>query len=821
MSNDNLNPDIYALQQSVVMVLSQAQKLMNYASQTLETPNSKDRRCAAHSESIGNEITKVKNLELRMAIVAPMKAGKSTIINAIVGQDILPSRNTAMTTLPTEIVFSKEVTEPKLKLRYDGADTFDVLKRSWGSLKGKIREIGLNQAKESTKDYPHLQYLLEEVAGNPERSFVPETSGTEFIQTSLTKLNDLVRLCSVLMPSDNTLMSLPAVPRLEVPPSSTLKLEGIGKLVFVDTPGPNEAGDLKLDVVVKRQLDASSIVLLVLDFTQLNTEASEKVKSDVDEVAKIKGIESIYVLINKIDMRNEEKDMTKEQVLEFVNSKFGIEASTDRVFEISASRAAYASNFRNEKKKGFTNPQDMKTSDVLGGQYYGDSWRKKFQKKVNMTDMEEAADDVWSESGFAEFLKKAIAALMAQAAPLTLLNALNDVRSRLTSLQDSINIQKNAFGKDIQTLQGQIAALERDLTILVDCQNRLKTQVKTLAKTLEKDLSKSLLDMKEQSNRELKKIFADREFGEAGLVKKFGIGISRMATLFSGVTYQGSGSIEFKSQAEADSFIEGATASARDIVNNLMSNAREDALKQIKKSRQNIESLLKKETKPIIEQAQRRLKEQFNVSLQLPDIFDDVELEQNISLNVSAKEDTRVTYEKKIVKERRWYTLGLMEHDKEVKERLWYTLWLVEHNKTPSTGVSTSRTDWDNTTRTYEANEVVTNTETFYTVSIDRITSSVNQSISSAVDNVNSQIFNYLQEDFQSVLNKFFDDLDRFLKGYREDLQRTIEAGKRSKEDRAALKLAFDDIWGKSSTLINDVDTQTSYVKQHLPKRNQ
>ena len=820
MSNDNLNPDIYALQQSVVMVLSQAQKLMNYASQKLDTPNSGDRRCAAHSESIENEITKVKNLELRMAIVAPMKAGKSTIINAIVGQDILPSRNTAMTTLPTEIVFSKEVTEPKLKLRYDGADTFDVLKRSWGSLKGKIREIGLNQAKESTKDYPHLQYLLEEVAGNPERSFVPETSGTEFIQTSLTKLNDLVRLCSVLMPSDNTLMSLPAVPRLEVPPSSTLKLEGIGKLVFVDTPGPNEAGDLKLDVVVKRQLDASSIVLLVLDFTQLNTEASEKVKSDVDEVAKIKGLESIYVLINKIDQRKE-KGMTKEQVLEFVNSKFGIEASTDRVFEISASRAAYASNFWNEKKKGFTNPQDMKTSDALGGQYYGDSWRKKFQKKVDMADMEEAATDVWSESGFAEFSEKAIAALMAQAAPLTLFNALYNVRKRLEALQESINVQKNAFGKDIQTLQGQIAALERDLTILVDCQNRLKTQVKTLAKTLEKDLSKSLLDMKEQSNRELKKIFADREFGEAGLVKKFGIGISRMATLFSGVTYQGSGSIEFKSQSEADSFIEGATASARDIVNNLMSNAREDALKQIKKSRQNIESLLKKETKPIIEQAQRRLKEQFNVSLQLPDIFDDVELEQNISLNVSAKEDTRVTYEKKIVKERRWYTLGLMEHDKEVKERLWYTLWLVEHNKTPSTGVSTSRTDWDNTTRTYEANEVVTNTETFYTVSIDRITSSVNQSISSAVDNVNSQIFNYLQEDFQSVLNKFFDDLDRFLKGYREDLQRTIEAGKRSKEDRAALKLAFDDIWGKSSTLINDVDTQTSYVKQHLPKRNQ
>lgn len=51
-----------------------------------------------------------------MAIVAPMKAGKSTIINAIVGQEILPSRSTAMTTLPTKVVFNSKLTEPTLTL---------------------------------------------------------------------------------------------------------------------------------------------------------------------------------------------------------------------------------------------------------------------------------------------------------------------------------------------------------------------------------------------------------------------------------------------------------------------------------------------------------------------------------------------------------------------------------------------------------------------------------------------------------------------------------------------------------------------------------
>jgi ABC-type thiamine transport system ATPase subunit len=51
-----------------------------------------------------------------MTIVAPTSAGKSTVINAIAGQDLLPRRNDPMTVLPTEIVFSREVENPKLIL---------------------------------------------------------------------------------------------------------------------------------------------------------------------------------------------------------------------------------------------------------------------------------------------------------------------------------------------------------------------------------------------------------------------------------------------------------------------------------------------------------------------------------------------------------------------------------------------------------------------------------------------------------------------------------------------------------------------------------
>ncbi|HBY77632.1 MAG TPA: dynamin, partial [Cyanobacteria bacterium UBA11148] len=52
---------------------------------------------------LNNEKKKVENLEMVLAVVGIMKAGKSTTINAISGSEILPNRNQPMTTLPTLI----------------------------------------------------------------------------------------------------------------------------------------------------------------------------------------------------------------------------------------------------------------------------------------------------------------------------------------------------------------------------------------------------------------------------------------------------------------------------------------------------------------------------------------------------------------------------------------------------------------------------------------------------------------------------------------------------------------------------------------------
>ena len=152
-----LTPNVQDLQQDVIELLGEISNLMNRASTALSS-DSVDNKYADFEKQIRNETSKVENLELRMAIVAPMKAGKSTIVNAVAGQDILPSRNSAMTTLPTEIIFDAELDQPILTL---SPEVLAVFQNTLVSLRDRINEQGLERVKERLANYPILQEMPE------------------------------------------------------------------------------------------------------------------------------------------------------------------------------------------------------------------------------------------------------------------------------------------------------------------------------------------------------------------------------------------------------------------------------------------------------------------------------------------------------------------------------------------------------------------------------------------------------------------------------------------------------------------------------------
>ncbi len=341
-----LKPNVQDLQKDVVELLEKISKLMYQASSVLVAAGVEN-KYTQYQQQISQEANKVQNLELRMAIVAPMKAGKSTIINAIIGQEILPSRNSAMTTLPTEIIFDAELTEPVL---YLSTEVLSDFQETLLSLRSKIEYLGMDHVQEKLAQYPHLAEMPEQIQQAVSNLITEKSEGRENISHTLTFLNDIVRLCSILNPSANPIHYLTDAPRIKTPFWRLQKTEQqpeLGNLVIVDTPGPNEAGEnLRLPAVVEEQLCKSSIVLIVLDFTQLKNEAAEKVRKDVEEVIKLRGENNLYVLINKVDQRRE-GDMSPEQVQQFVAAEFGIGDADNKnlVFEISARRAFTSANF--------------------------------------------------------------------------------------------------------------------------------------------------------------------------------------------------------------------------------------------------------------------------------------------------------------------------------------------------------------------------------------------------------------------------------------------------------------------------------------------
>jgi len=208
-----LKPTVQELQKDVIELLAQITALMNRASKALDSENN-EHKYGKFQQEVVEAVSNVRELKLMMAIVAPMKAGKSTIINAIVGQEILPSRNAAMTTLPTEIIFDAELEEPSLTL---SAEISTVFQETVLALRQMMQVFGKEQMQEKIAQYPHLTQLLQEIqntVGFPTRS---KTIGREEIIKALTGLNDIIRLCSLLEPTKDPLGQLQDVPCIHTP----------------------------------------------------------------------------------------------------------------------------------------------------------------------------------------------------------------------------------------------------------------------------------------------------------------------------------------------------------------------------------------------------------------------------------------------------------------------------------------------------------------------------------------------------------------------------------------------------------------------------
>lgn len=787
-----LKPTVQDLQKDVVELLEQISALMNRASTVLDSENNNNRYGKFQQEVIG-AVNNVKNLKLRMAIVAPMKAGKSTIINTIVGQEILPSRNAAMTTLPTEIIFDAKLEEPTLAL---SAEISAVFQEAVIALRQKMQVCGVEQIQAQIAQYPHLTQLLKEIqapVGFPTRS---KTTGREEIIKALTGLNDIIRLCSLLEPTKDPLGQLEAVPCIHTPfwRSQTTQSEKIGNLAIVDTPGPNEAGDnLKLTAVVAEQLQKSSIVLVVLDFTQLKTEAAEKVKKDVQRVIDLRGKENLYVLINKVDQRRE-SDMTPDQVRQFVVAELGIgDGEVDRVFEVSARRAFSAANFMQELGQ-YPNAEitQMQTARLLAQEVFGIDWEEEL-KETTVDEINKKAQRLWKKSGFEPFLEGAINALMERAAPKCIKSALNLSRNRLIELRDDVKLRSSAIAQDAEQLKSEVDNLDADLECLRLCQSHLQ-EVDKIKLRLQQKLSDILEELKEQAEVSIEDYFLkeDSESASSVLAPRSldTISLSRGNSLLptftnwynwiskklkSKVEYKTSGLVEFKSQVDATIFAEQAVAWAKQRAESLLATTREQVGEEIEQEREQLINYLIQETNPIIERACSRLNETFNLDLSLPQ--PNFESDDTIIVETRVDSQSRSIdrgYGKRVVMKRKWsHWLRMVPVE------------VTEFFKLPDTK------------------------ENYYTVSLEELIAQINQSIETSINGINQGINKYLDEDFKQRVDVLFAKLDTYLRNYQSSL-------KQAQIDRNLLLDEKEQLVGELSSVIPEASAKIKKAEDYI-----
>jgi hypothetical protein len=388
--------------------------------------------------------------------------------------------------------------------------------------------------------------------------------------------------------------------------------EQLGNLVIVDTPGPNEAGTHRLAGVVEQQLQKSSMVLIVLDFTQLKTQAAEQIKEEVQKAIELRGKENLYVLINKVDQRRE-GDMTPEQVRRFVASELGIGDAddTERVFEISARFAFAAANFFMELQQHPGVPvTKLQTARPLAQEVFGVDWEEDLED-VTLEELQQKAQKLWKKSSFAPFLERAIDALIERAAPRCMKSALNISNSRLLQLCNEDRSLPSSVTKSAKRFRWEARSIAEDF-ILIDLWRKSLVELEEIKPLLYEQIREDLEIIKNKTLVNLENYFVEEEYKRASVITRYatsflvklknlrrfspGQQVQRFShLLLSKLQFAPTGIVYLRTPEEAEEFYDYALKYTKEKLDKLIEVSSQELSIKLEQKRQELQNRLEEE----------------------------------------------------------------------------------------------------------------------------------------------------------------------------------------------------------------------------------
>lgn len=420
-------------------------------------------------EVLDGESHKLNNLDMVLAVVGTMKAGKSTSINAIVGAEVLPNRNRPMTALPTLIRHTPGVLQPRLM--FEKVKPLNDLLDALGQAVSKAQ---LEILTELEGDADMVELLVQIRQQTP---FASEHEGEQGIFQFLKGLNDLVRLCFALEVEFPFVeyATVDAMPVIEVEFTHLKNTPATqGRLTLLDTPGPNEAGQQHLRHMLTDQLKKASAVLAVLDYTQLKSDADAQVRENLLEISgTAKG--RMYALVNKFDQKDRNSDDAATVKQYVAQTLMKGEIAGDSVFPVSANQGYLASRARNEIERS----GKLKTNESWVRDFAEEAFGRRWEKFIDdPQEVKEGADELWQGSGFAAPLEQVIIEAHQNAALEALRSATSKLSQAAKNAGDFFKANVGALSKDAKALQKNIDNLQQDIDSINQVEEEVEKKLK-------------------------------------------------------------------------------------------------------------------------------------------------------------------------------------------------------------------------------------------------------------------------------------------------------------------------------------------------------
>jgi hypothetical protein len=715
--------------------------------------------------ALRGELASVAHLEMRLPVVAPMKAGKSTIINAIIGEAILPVREAAMTAWPTRIELVDDIDEPLLTIHEKDAAILSRLpERLTAGVKKDFRKLA--------DKYGSMEPLLLKVRDMRVEPVCPLYQGYQQVQEALTDLNDLLRLAAVLLPEEDVIGELFDVPTLRTPywrrPGQDRE-PGPGKLILIDTPGPDEEGvAMRLTGAVQAELASCHVVLIMLDYVRMGDEAADKVKGLTDPVMKDIGPEKTYAVVNRVDQRrpgalNEAQDKDRVRRFVQVDLKLVDDRADGRIFETKGRLGLAAARVLAAMDRAggdFSIADDQAAHAFIWEQFEDEEDREKVLADWSHDQLKERATKKWTESGIPRLLDEVVGSLRAKAVPTLLGSTLSRQKRLLKSLVDTVSVGIRSRREKTQEIRDHLNELNGEMAKL-DQLRRQMPDPDQLSKQTEARLAHILAAIGEDGERILAqldaepvrlRIYGRRENVLSRLVRQAGdmvlqvreqaaetIGLPRPAVI-----------MEFPSQEAADRYHDRLCAAVMPHLRAAIENGRDEIASAVGEVADEIIAEQDAKARPIVERASQRLSDAFDVQLDVPDLtISDGDIE--VPKPRARKESRRFS--------------GTRDVEKRVREwRYWLKLL----------------------PRKMVVTESYTETRKVFIVDQRMVKQELSDRFAELMKQIAHDLRNYVSGELAQRVKAYYGGLDAFLQRYQGSLKQSLQADTESEAEKKA-----------------------------------